>query len=51
MNTRFKVFVSYNIFQYLCDLIHVLMFVIVSKSRKKTQFNEYSDGTHFYMSP
>ena len=34
MNTRFKVFASYNIFQYLCDFIHVLIFVIVPKCRK-----------------
>jgi hypothetical protein len=34
MNTRFKVFASYNILQYLCDFIHVLKFVIVSKCRK-----------------
>jgi hypothetical protein len=39
MNTRFKLFASYNILQYLCDLIHVLIFVTVSKC----QFNEYSD--------
>jgi len=32
MNTRFKVFASYNILQYLCDFIHVLIFVTVSKS-------------------
>jgi hypothetical protein len=34
MNTRFKVFASYNILQYLRDFIHVLIFVIVSKCRK-----------------
>ena len=34
MNTRFKVFASYYILQYLCDFIHGLMFVIVSKYRK-----------------
>ena len=34
MNTRFKVFASYNILQYLCDFIHVLIFVTVSKCRK-----------------
>ena len=34
MNTHFKVFSSYNILQYLCDFIHVLIFVIVSKCRK-----------------
>jgi hypothetical protein len=34
MNIRFKVFASYNILQYLCDFIHVLIFGTVSKCRK-----------------
>jgi hypothetical protein len=34
MNTRFKVFASDNILQYLCDFIHGLIFVTVSKCRK-----------------
>ena len=34
MNTHFKVFASYNILQYLCDFIHVLIFVTVSKYQK-----------------
>jgi hypothetical protein len=34
MNTRFKVFASYNILQYLCEIIHLLIFVTVSKCRK-----------------
>jgi hypothetical protein len=34
MHTRLKVFASYNILQYLCDFIHVLIFVTVSKCRK-----------------
>ena len=34
MNTRFKVFASYNILRDLCDFIHVLIFVTVSKFRK-----------------
>ena len=34
MNTRFKVFASHDILQYLCDFIHVLIFVIVSKCQK-----------------
>jgi hypothetical protein len=34
MNTRFKVFASYNILQYLCDFIHVLRFETVSKCQK-----------------
>ena len=34
MNTRFKVFASYTIFQYLSDFIHVLIFVNVSKCQK-----------------
>ena len=33
-DTRFKVFASFNILQYLCDFIHVLIFVSVSKCRK-----------------
>jgi hypothetical protein len=41
MNTRFKVFSSHNILQYLCDFIHVLIFVTVSMP-KKSQINEYS---------
>ena len=45
MNIRFKVFASYNILQYLCDFIHVLIFVTVSKCRKKPQINEDSDRT------
>ena len=34
MNTRFKVFASYNTLQYLCDSIQVFIFVTVSKCRK-----------------
>jgi hypothetical protein len=40
MNTRFKVFASYNILQYLCDFIHVLIFVIVSKCRKSLNLTD-----------
>jgi hypothetical protein len=43
MNTHFKIFASYNILQYMCDFIHVLIFVTVSKFRKKSHINEYSD--------
>jgi hypothetical protein len=43
MNIRFKVFASYNILQYPCDFIDVLIFVTVSKCRKNSQINEYSD--------
>jgi hypothetical protein len=43
MNTRFKVFASYNILQYLCDFIHILIFVTISKMPKKSQIIEYSD--------
>ena len=43
MYTRFKVFASHNILQYMCDFIHVLIFVVVSKCRKNPKFNEYSD--------
>ena len=35
MNTRFKVFASYNILQYMCDFIHVLIFVFVYQLPKK----------------
>ena len=34
MNTRFKVYASYNILQYPCGYIHVLIFVTVSKCQK-----------------
>ena len=34
MNIRFKVFASYNIFQYMYDFNHILIFVTVSKCRK-----------------
>ena len=34
MNTRFKVFTSYNILQYMCDFIHVPIFVTISKCQK-----------------
>ena len=34
MNTRFKVFAAYNILQYVCDFIHVLIFVTISKCWK-----------------
>jgi hypothetical protein len=40
MNTGFKVFASYNILQYLCDFIHVLKFVIVSKCRKSPKLTD-----------
>ena len=34
MNIGFKVFASYNILQYSCDFVHVLIFVTISKCRK-----------------
>ena len=34
MNTRFKVFASYNILQNMYDFIHVLIFVTLSKCQK-----------------
>ena len=34
MNTHFRVFTSYNNLQDLCDFIHVLRFVTVSKCQK-----------------
>ena len=43
MNTHLKVFASYNILQYLCDFIHVLIFCNCLKMPKKSQINESSD--------
>ena len=43
MNTPFKVLASYNILQYMCAFIHVLISITVSKMPKKSQINEYSD--------
>ena len=34
MHTHFKVFASYNILQYLCDFIHDLIFVTLSKCQE-----------------
>ena len=34
MNTRFKIFASSNILQYMCEFLHVMMFVNVSKFPK-----------------
>jgi hypothetical protein len=53
MNTHFKIFASYNILQYLCDFIHVLIFQIVITSLKmpnKSQINEYSDKSDWEFS-
>ena len=47
MNTRFNVFASYNIFQYVCGFIHVLIFVTVLKCRESPKSNEYSDQPEF----
>ena len=53
MNTCFKVFASYNILQYLCDFIHVLIFVTVSECRKSPKltniaiWNCFHDEHHF----
>jgi hypothetical protein len=44
MNTRLKVFASYNILQYLCDFIHVLNICNYLKMPKKSQINEYSNA-------
>jgi hypothetical protein len=49
MNTRFKVFASYNILQYLCDSIQVFIFVTVSKCRKSPKLtniaiNSFTNG-------
>jgi hypothetical protein len=42
MNTRFKVFASYNILQYLCDFIHVLIFVKGASTVKWTALDPCS---------
>ena len=48
-NTRFKVFASYNILQYLCDFIYVLIIVSVSKSRKSPKLtNIVTSALHAY---
>ena len=47
MHTRFKVFASYSILQYMRDFIHVIIFIIVSKMPKKSQINEYSINCEF----
>ena len=48
MNTWFKVFASYNILQYPCDFIHVLIFVTVSKCRKSPKLmNIVIEVSHF----
>ena len=50
MNTRFIVFASYNILQYLCDFIHVLIFVTVSKCRKSHKLtNIVFQDIYIYM--
>ena len=41
MNTRFKVFASYNILQYLCDL-SMFLYLWLSQNAKKSQINKYS---------
>jgi hypothetical protein len=44
MNTRFKVFASYNILQNPCDFIHVLIFVTVSKCQKNPKLTNIMHG-------
>ena len=54
MNTHFKVFASYNILQYLCDFIHVLIFVNVSKCQKNPKLTNIViivHELHFYPIP
>ena len=43
MNTRAKVFASYNILQYLCDFYPCSYSCNCLKMPKKSQINEYSD--------
>jgi hypothetical protein len=47
MNTRFKVFALYNILQYLCDFIHVRIFVTVSKCRKSPKLTNIVINKHY----
>ena len=43
MNTRFKVFASYNILQYLCDFYPCSYICNRLTMPKKSQINDYSD--------
>ena len=47
MNTRFKVFASYNILQYVFDFYPCSYIRNCLKMPKKSQINEYSD--HFML--
>ena len=50
MNTRFKVFASYNILQDLYDFIHVLIFVTVSNAEKNPKLtNIVISGCALFM--
>jgi hypothetical protein len=51
MNTRFKVFASFNILLYLCDFIHVLIFVTISKCRKSPKLTNIVIGPHVRFVP
>ena len=48
MNICFKVFASYNILQYLCDFIHVLIFVTVSKCRNSPKLTNKVINIYHY---
>ena len=50
MNTRFKVFASYNILQYMYGYIHVLIFVTVSKCRKSPKLRNIVIKVKIYTS-
>ena len=50
MNTRFKIFAIYNILQYLCDFIHVLIFVTVSKCCKSPKLTNIVIHDYFHNS-
>ena len=55
MNTCFKEFAPYNILQYLCDFIHVLIFVTVSKCQKSPKlmniviYNKYTQVSSYFQ--
>ena len=51
MNTRFKVFNTYNTLQYLCDFIHVLIFVTVLKCRKSPKLTNTVINVNVKLNP
>ena len=47
MNTRFKVFASYNILENMCDIYPCSYICNCLKMSRKSQINEYSDCFNF----